>query len=169
LIPQIKEKLYHGTSPFVNPTGQLNKVELTTLDPVTIKISACCKPNPTDKGLYAFFSERGLSIHHKECPQLKRTQFQREDIVDLRWDHRKTRVGKVQSMVIMAATQHRVMMLLGVAPEEMRLVDITLLSKTPTPTPAWEIRFQVPTLYVLRKVLRHFDKSALVYEFDFEY
>ncbi|WP_228130007.1 RelA/SpoT family protein [Desulfocapsa sulfexigens] len=169
LIPEIKEKLYQGKSPLVNPTGQLNRVELDTLDPVTIKISACCKPSPTDKGLFAFFSERGLSIHHKECPQLKRTKFQREDIVNLRWDLRNTRVDKIQSLVIMAATQHRVMMLLGVAPVEMRIVDITLLSKTPTPNPAWEIRFQVPTLYVLRKALRHFDKSALVYEFDFEY
>jgi GTP diphosphokinase / guanosine-3',5'-bis(diphosphate) 3'-diphosphatase len=169
LIQQIKEKLYQGKSPLVKPTGQLNKVELTTLDPVTIKISACCKPNPTDKGLFAFLSERGLSIHHRECPQLKKAKFQREDLVDLRWKLRNTRVDKVQSLVIMAATQHRVMMLLGVAPEEMRLVEIMLLSKTPTSTPAWEVRFQVPTLYVLRKVLRHFDKSALVYDFDFEY
>ncbi len=169
LIHQIKETLYQGQSPLVKPTGQLNKVELTTLDPVTIKISACCKPNPTDKGLFAFLSERGLSIHHKECPQLKKTKFQREDIVDLRWKLRQTRVDKPQSLVIMAATQHRVMMLLGVAPEEMRLLDVTLLSKTPTPNPAWEIRFHVPTLHVLRKVLRHFDKSALVYDFDFEY
>ncbi len=169
LIHEIKETLYQGQSPLVKPTGQLNKVELTTLDPVTIKISACCKPNPTDKGLFAFLSERGLSIHHKECPQLKKTKFQREDIVDLRWKLRQTRVDKPQSLVIMAATQHRVMMLLGVAPEEMRLLDVTLLSKTPTPNPAWEIRFHVPTLHVLRKVLRHFDKSALVYDFDFEY
>ncbi len=169
LIQLIKEKLYQGGSPLSKPTGQLNKVELTTLDPVTIKISACCKPNPTDKGLYAFFSERGLSIHHKECQQLKKTKFQREDLVDLRWKLRQTRVTTIQSMVIMAATQHRLMMLLGVAPEEMRLVDITLLSKTPTPNPDWEVRFQVPTLYVLRKVLRHLDKSSLVCEFDFEY
>lgn len=169
LIQQIKEDLYHGKSPLVKPTGQLNKVELTTLDPVTIKISACCKPNPTDKGLFAFFSERGLSIHHKDCPQLKKTKFQREDIVNLRWKLRRTRVETIQSLVIMAATQHRIMMLLGVAPEEMRLLDVTLLSKTPTAQSAWEIRFQIPTLYVLRKVLRHFDKSELVYAFDFEY
>jgi len=169
LIHQIKEELYQGQSPFVKPTGQLNKVQLTTLDPVTIKISACCKPNPTDKGLYAFLSERGLSIHHKECPQLKKAKFQREDIVDLRWKLRESRVDKPQSLVIMAATQHRIMMLLGVAPDEMKVSNVLLLSKTPTPNSAWEIKFQVPTLYVLRKVLRHFDKSGLVYDFDFEY
>jgi GTP pyrophosphokinase len=169
LISQVKQELYQGKSPLVDPTGQLNKVVLTTLDPVTIKVSACCKPNPTDKGLYALLSERGLSIHHKDCPQLKKVKFQRDDVVDFRWNLRESRVDKSQSLVIMAATRHRIMMLLGVAPEEMRILEITLLSKTPTPTPAWEVTFQVPTLHVLRKVLRHFDKSSLPYEFDFEY
>ncbi len=169
LIHQIKEELYDGKSPLVKPAGQLNKVELSTLDPVTIKISGCCKPNPTDKGLYAFFSKRGLSVHQKDCPQLKKVKIQREDIVNLRWNLRETRVEKPQTLVIMTATQHRVMMLLGVAPEEMRLLDISLLSKTPTPNSAWEITFQVPTLHVLKKVLRHFDRSALPYEFGFEY
>jgi GTP pyrophosphokinase len=90
-------------------------------------------------------------------------------MVDLRWKQRETRVDKTQSLIIMAATRHRIMMLLGVAPEEMKMLEITLLSKTPTPTPAWEVTFQVPTLHVLKNVLRHFDKSSLPYEFDFEY
>jgi GTP diphosphokinase / guanosine-3',5'-bis(diphosphate) 3'-diphosphatase len=169
LIAQIEKKVYKQASPLVKPTGTLNKIELTTLDPVTIKISACCKPNPTTKGLYALLSERGLSIHHKDCLQLEKIKFQREDLVDLRWKQRETRVDKTQSLVIMAATRHRIMLLLGVAPEEMKLLEITLLSKTPTPTPAWEVSFQVPTLHVLKNVLRHFDKSSLPYEFDFEY
>ncbi|MEN8198490.1 MAG: HD domain-containing protein [Thermodesulfobacteriota bacterium] len=169
LIGQIKETLYDGESPLVEPTGELNKVELTTLDPVTIKISACCKPNPTDKGLLGLLSGRGLSIHQNDCQQLQKVTFQREDAVDLRWKRRETRVDKPQSLVMMAATRHRLMMLLGVAPEEMKIQEIILLSKTPTPEPAWEVRFQVPTLHVLKKVLRHFDKSDLVYEFDFEY
>lgn len=169
LIAQIEKQLYKQASPLLKPTGTLNKIELTTLDPVTIKISACCKPNPITKGLYALLSERGLSIHRKECPQLEKLKFQREDLVDLRWNQRETRVDKMQSLVIMAATRHRMMLLLGVAPEEMKLLEVTLLSKTPTPTPAWEVSFQVPTLHVLKSVLRHFDKSTLPYEFDFEY
>jgi len=169
LIRKIKKELYQDQSPLVEPTGQLNRIELTTLDPVTIKISACCKPNPTDKGLFALLSERGLSIHHRDCPQLQKTKLQREDVVDLRWNRRETRVDKLQSLIIMAATRHRIMMLLGVAPEEMRIEEVTLLSKIPTPKPAWEIKFHVPTLHVLRNVLRHFDKSSLPYEFGFEF
>ncbi len=169
LISQIEKKLYRKKAPLVKPTGSFNKIELTTLDPVTIKISACCKPNPTNKGLVALLSKRGLSVHQKDCPQLGKMKFQREDVVDLRWKQRETRVAKTQSLVIMAASRQRIMMLLGVAPEEMKLLDITLLSKAPTPKPAWEITFQVPTLHILKDVLRHFDKSALPYEFDFEY
>lgn len=169
LIAQIEEKLYRKKAPLVTPTGTFNKIQLTTIDPVAIKISACCKPSPTNKGLFALFSERGLSVHQKDCPQLGKVKFQREDIVDLRWKQHETRVDKTQSLAIMAATRHRIMMLLGVAPEEMKLLEITLLSKTPTPTPAWEVTFQVPTLHVLKEVLRHFDKSTLPYEFYFEY
>ena len=169
LIHQIKEKLYEGKSPLVDPTGHLNKVELSILDPVTIKISACCKPNPTDKGLLGFPNTRGLSIHQRNCPQMKKVKFQRDDIVEVRWNLRETRVEKTQSLIILAATQHRIMMLLGVAPEEMKIQDISLLSKTPTSKPAWEVTFQVATLYVLKKVLRHMEKSALPYDFGFEY
>ncbi len=169
MIRQVKKELYQGKSPLVEPTGAFNKVELTSIDPVAVKISACCKPNPTDKGLFALLSERGLSVHNKGCPQLKKVSFQRDDIVDLRWKLRETRVDKPQSLVIMAATRQRIMMLVGVAPEEMRILDLMVLSKAPIPTPAWELSFQVPTLYVLKKVLRHFDKSSLPYEFDFEY
>ncbi len=169
LIEQVEDKLYKGGAPLVKPTGTLNKIELTTLDPVTIKISACCKPNPTDKGLMALLSERGLSIHHKDCPKLQKMKFQREDIVDLRWKRRETRVNKVQSLIIMAASRQKIMMSLGVAPEEMKIQEVARLSKKPTPNPAWEVSFQVPTLHVLKYVLRHFDKSSLPYEFDFEY
>jgi len=168
LIHQIKEKLYGGRSPLVDPTGHLNKVELSALDPVTIKISACCKPNPTDKGLLGFPRKRGLSIHRKSCLRMNKMKFQRDDIVEVRWKLRETRVEKTQSLVVMAASQHRIMMLLGVAPEEMKILDVSLLSKTPTSKPAWEVTFQVATLYVLKKVLRHMEKSALPYEFGFE-
>ena len=165
----MKKELYHGKSPLVEPTGAFNKVELTAIDPVTTKLSACCKPNPTDKRLFALLSERGLSVHNKDCPKLKKVRIQREDIVDLRWKLRKTAVVKPQSLVVMAAARQRIMMMLGVAPDEMKILDLMILSKTPTPTPAWEVTFQVRTLYVLRKVLRHLEKSGLPYEYDFDY
>ena len=59
-------------------------------------------------------------------------------------------------------------MLLSVAPEEMKVTDVILLSGKPTPTPAWEIDFSVADLYGLKKIIKHLDRSSLVYEFDFE-
>ncbi|MEN8188748.1 MAG: HD domain-containing protein [Thermodesulfobacteriota bacterium] len=168
LIEQVKVDLYSGQSPLAEPTGAFNKIELTTLDPVSIKMSNCCKPTPTDPRLCALLSERNLSVHSLSCPQLEKLKFQREDIVELRWKRRETLVLKEQALVVMAATRHRMMMLAGVAPEEMKILDLMALSKAPTPTPAWELTFTVPNLHALRKVLKHFEKSGIVYEFALE-
>jgi GTP pyrophosphokinase len=51
----------------------------------------------------------------------------------------------------------------------MKILDLLLLSKNPTPTPAWELSFEAPSLYVVRQVLKHFDKSGLPYEFALEF
>ena len=169
LIKRIKQDLYAGQSPLAEPTGVFNVIELTTLDPVSIKISACCKPNPTDKGLCGLLSERGLSVHSKSCSKLLEIKFQREDIVDVRWKLRETRVRKKQTIVMLAATRQRVLMIAGVAPEAMKLCDLMILSKGPIPAPAWELIFEVPNLYDLRQVIKHFDKSGLPYEFAMEF
>jgi GTP pyrophosphokinase len=69
----------------------------------------------------------------------------------------------------MAAARQKMMMHAGVAPIEMKILDLIALSKSPTPTPAWELVFEVPSLYDLRQVLKHFDKSGLPYEFAIEF
>jgi GTP pyrophosphokinase len=103
------------------------------------------------------------------CPKLETIELQREDIVYVRWRQKETYVAKKQTLVIMAATRQRMMMYAGVAPAEMKILDLIALSKTPTPTPAWELIFEVPSLYSLRQVLKHFDKSELPYEFALEF
>ncbi|MBC8209177.1 MAG: bifunctional (p)ppGpp synthetase/guanosine-3',5'-bis(diphosphate) 3'-pyrophosphohydrolase [Desulfobulbaceae bacterium] len=168
LIKRIKQELYAGQSPLAEPTGAFNIIELNTLDPVSIKISACCKPSPTDKGLCGLLSERGLSVHSKNCAKFQGIKFQREDIVDVRWKLRETWVRKKQTLVILAATRQRMMMVAGVAPGAMKLCDLMILSKGPIPDPAWELIFEVPNLYDLRQVIKHFDKSGLPYEFVME-
>lgn len=169
LVDRIKTVLYAGSSPLIRPTGAFNTIELTTLDPVFVKISACCKPSPTDSRLYGLLSERGLSVHSMNCPKLETIALQREDIVYVRWKQKETFVAKKQTLVIMAATRQKMMMYAGVAPAEMKILDLIALSKSPTPTPAWELVFEVPSLYVLRQVLKHFDKSELPYEFALEF
>lgn len=168
LIYEIRNGLYSGMETLQLPTGVFNRIELITVDPVVVKSSACCKPTPLDKGLIGLLSERGISLHRKDCSQLQKLNFQREDAIEVRWKNRDTLVTKPQKIIIMAASRHRLFMLLSVAPEEMKVTDVLLLSGKPTPTPAWEIDFSVANLHGLKKIIKHLDRSSLVYEFDFE-
>ncbi len=169
LIDRIKTILLPDHPPLIRPTGAFNTIELTTLDPAFIKISACCKPSPTESRLYGLLSERGLSVHSMNCPKLETIKLQREDIVYVRWKQKETFVAKKQTLVFMAATRQKIMMYCGMAPAEMKLLDLVVLSKSPTATPDWELVFDIPSLYDLRQVLKHFDKSELPYEFDLEF
>ncbi len=168
LIYEVRSGLYAAHEILQVPTGILNKIELDTLDPVIVKASACCKPTPLDKGILGLLSKRGLSLHRKDCLQLPKITFQREDAVEVRWLMNKTRVVKPQKILIHAAARQRILMLLSVAPDEMKLVDIVLLSKQSTPTPAWEINFSVVNLSGLKKVIRHLERSDLSFEYMME-
>lgn len=168
LIYEIRNGLYVGRPTLYQPTGAFNRVDLTTLDPVVIKSSACCKPGPLDKGVIGLLSERGLSLHRKDCTQLQKINFQREDAVEVRWKLKSTRIEKNQRIIVMQATRNRLFMLLSVAPEEMKMVDIVFLGKGGTLLGDWEVNFQVVNLYGLKKIDRHFARSGLRYEFEVE-
>ena len=146
LIYEIKNGLYAGQETLQSPTGMFNRIELATVDPVVVKSSACCKPTPLDKGIFGLLSERGLSLHRKDCTRLQKIKFQREDAVEVRWDLRNTRVVKPQKVIIFAANRQRLFMLLSVAPSEMKIIDIIALTDRPNTTPAWEVNFTVPNL-----------------------
>jgi Guanosine polyphosphate pyrophosphohydrolases/synthetases len=168
LIYEIRNGLYVGRPTLFQPTGAFNRVDLTTLDPVVIKSSACCKPGPLDKGVIGLLSERGLSLHRKDCDQLRRINFQREDAVEVRWKLKNTRINKTQRIIVMQATRNRLFMLLSVAPEEMKVIDVVYLSKGTAPMGDWEVHFQVANLYGLKKVARHFSRFELQTEFELE-
>ncbi|HIJ90325.1 MAG: HD domain-containing protein [Desulfobulbaceae bacterium] len=169
LIHEIKSRLYANRETLQPPTGSLNRIELATLDPVCIKFSRCCNPGPTDKGLYGLLSERGLSIHQKECTTITSLHAQREDVVEVRWRLKETLVPKRQTILILnAPSRNRVLMMLGVAPEEMRISEIELLSSVPSRTSAWQINFQVDTLQGLKNILVHLAKTGMVFEFGLE-
>jgi GTP pyrophosphokinase len=58
--------------------------------------------------------------------------------------------------------------MLAVAPDNMKVADILVLSRVDAKRPAWEINFEVPTLRELKNIISHFDKSKLPYEFVVE-
>jgi len=151
------------------PSGRrLHSIILTTLDPAIIKFSSCCKPNPTEKGLVGILDERGVSVHQKRCERFLALKVRREDVVDLHWDLKKTVVAKPQHLFVAESTRNRILMLLAVAPDRMKIVDVLVLSRVDDKKPAWEINFQVSDLQGLKSILTHINKSALPYEFVIE-
>ena len=168
LIYEIRNGLYVDRPTLFQPTGVFNRVDLATVDPVVMKSSACCKPGPLDKGVIGLLSERGLSLHRKDCEQLRKIHFQREDAVEVRWKLQATRIEKPQKFIVMQVSRNRLFMMLSVAPEEMKLVDVVYLGKGAAQVGDWEVNFQVPNLYGLKKIDRHFSRSGLRYEFELE-
>lgn len=153
----------------VAPGEPYNSIELTTLDPVCIKLSSCCKPLPTVKHNCGLLTRERLSIHRRTCNRLKEIKFHREDAVNVSWKAKETTIRKQQTIHILEARRQRIMMIAGVAPVEMRISEITLLSSTPTKTPAWLLTFSVDNLLILQKVIKHFEKSGINFEFEFDY
>lgn len=168
VMEDIKNILFGGVSPLVAPTGAFNKIELTTLDPVSVKLSSCCKPNPTAKDNCALLTPKGLSVHHKNCERFKTLNFQREDAVDISWNTRRTNVRKTQILHFLRATRKEIMQVIGSAPPELDMQGLEILSSYSSLYPAWQLTFRVVNLYALQKVLKHFDKSDLSYEFDLD-
>ena len=168
LIFEIKNGLYFDHETLQQPTGIFNRIELSTVDPVVVKSSACCRPTPLDKGIMGLLSERGLSLHRKDCNRLQTIKFQREDAVEVRWHLKKTQVVKPQKVIVFAANRQKIFMLLSVAPNELEIIDIIALTARPNTTPAWEVNFKVSNLYGLKKIFKHLDRSELPYEFVLE-
>ena len=151
------------------PTGRgPHKLSLTSLDPAIIKFSSCCKPVPTEKGLIGILDERGISVHQKKCERFRALKVRREDVVDLQWLLKDTVITRLQHLFVEEATRNRILMILAVAPDKMKVVDILVLSRIDDKKPAWEINFEVADLVGLKNILTHFNKSGLPYEFVIE-
>lgn len=168
VIERIRKELFGGASFLVKPTGEFNKIKLDTLDPLFIKLSSCCKPNPADKVNCALLTEKALSVHNKNCSRLHEIQFQREDAVDISWE-RTTPIVKTQSIIFAQYTRKEVLSAISTAPGQMRMVEIDRLSDHRAEQQDWELKFEVKQLYGLQKVLRHFEKSNLEFEFHLDF
>ena len=118
--------------------------------------------------LIGILDERGISVHQKTCERFRSLKVRREDVVDLQWHLKKTAITKTQHLFVEEATRNRILMMLAVAPDKMKVADILVLSRIDTKKPAWEIIFAVSDLYGLKSILAHFDKSGLPYEFVIE-
>ncbi len=166
LIQEIHTRLNTGGEILQLPVGVFNRIELTTLDPVVVKTSACCYPSPLDKGLIGLLSIRGLSLHNRKCEQLQKIKFQREDAVEVRWKLQLTKVRVTQCITVKAVARSRIFMLLSVAPGEMQVQHVELAARHGREAGDWRVLFTVPNLFGLRQVLRHFSRAGLEYVFE---
>ena len=88
--------------------------------------------------------------------------------MELQWGLEKTIIAKSQHLFVEEATRNRILMLLAVAPDRMKIADVLVLSRIDDKKPAWEINFQIDNLQGLKSILAHFNKSGLSYEFVIE-
>ncbi|MBU0673873.1 MAG: HD domain-containing protein [Proteobacteria bacterium] len=166
VVQSIRTHLYEDKEILAPPTGALNLIYLETLDPAAIKFSRCCHPVPVEKGLIGLLSARGLSVHRKDCDRIQELKMQREDVVELRWRLKETRMEKEQTLLFLKVpNRNRFLMMLGVAPEEMRIQEVILLSHRQAAQSAWEVKFMVDTLLGLRNILNHFKKAGIEYDY----
>ncbi len=142
-----------------------NRIELTTLDPVTVKFSSCCKPDPASEGNVGLLTDNGISIHKPSCLRFQKLPVQLEDIVSVSWKKQKTHIHKPQTYHIPKAGRKELMAAIASAPEEMSMEYLETLSRYSSDTPAWELVFSVPDLHILQKVNCHFRKQNIVVEF----
>jgi guanosine-3',5'-bis(diphosphate) 3'-pyrophosphohydrolase len=168
LLYEIRNGLWSDRQVIMSPSKAFNRLELTSLDPVCIKLSRCCNPVPILPGLVGLLSERGISVHKEECPRFRGLKLQREDVVELSWNLKKTEIEKGQTLIVLHAPRNRMLMMLGNAPGEMRLSDIIVLSRQSSRQIDWEIHFKVDTLQGLKNTLLHFSKLGMNYEFVME-
>ncbi len=168
VIECIRQELFSGTSFLAKPTGEFNKIKLNTLDPVFIKLSSCCKPNPVDKANCALLTTKGLSVHNKNCPRLHEIKFQREDAIDISWE-RTTPITRPQSVLFPGAGREEVLAIVASAPSHMKMHDIVVASDLPGDHQSWRLHFEVAELRDLQKVIRHFDRSGITYEFTLDF
>jgi len=167
-VYEIRNGLWADRSMAEEPSRALNRFELSSLDPVCIKLSRCCNPVPVTSGLIGLLSERGLSVHSRDCKRLQELKLQREDTVELSWNLKKTAIEKPQTLIVMDTPRHRMLMMLGTAPEAMKLLELVALSRHAGRKADWEIHFEVESLQVLKNVLQHFTKAGISYEFGLD-
>jgi GTP pyrophosphokinase len=170
LIFEIKNGLYLHKSTLVQPTGVLNTIKLDTVDPAWVKFSRCCLPLPTEKRLYGLLSERGLSVHRVECSRMQKLNIQREDVVDVKWNLKKTKIDKPQILDIPAGLSRKlVFAAMGLAPRGIVIQKIQAIKQRKQQSTAWEVHFTVETLSILKEFLSRLDKQkSLIYEFVME-
>ena len=69
----------------------------------------------------------------------------------------------------MQCTREEALTAAGSAPSQMKMIDISRLVNNSNNRQEWLLKFEVADLSGLQRVLRHFDKTNLDYEFYLDF
>ncbi|MGJ7045867.1 RelA/SpoT family protein [Thermoanaerobacterium thermosulfurigenes] len=100
IIPRIKEELKQVESeskrhiPTVSETKKKQKIGgmgviVKGEDNVMVRFSKCCSPVPGDEIVDYVTKGRGVSIHRKDCPNIKDYVYDKNRIIEVEWDQGK--------------------------------------------------------------------------------
>jgi GTP pyrophosphokinase len=67
---------------------------------IEIKLSQCCQPIPGDDVVGFITRGRGITIHKKNCPSLKRLSDESERMINLQWEGSENRLYPIKVNVI---------------------------------------------------------------------
>ncbi|HCD09145.1 MAG TPA: (p)ppGpp synthetase, partial [Thermoanaerobacter sp.] len=98
VIPRIKEEIKKSQKEIGLKSVPLDKagkkkektggmgVIVKGVDNVMVRFAKCCSPVPGDEIIGYVTKGRGISIHRKDCPNIKEYLFDRNKIVEVEWD-----------------------------------------------------------------------------------
>jgi GTP diphosphokinase / guanosine-3',5'-bis(diphosphate) 3'-diphosphatase len=67
---------------------------------IEIKLSQCCQPIPGDDVVGFITRGRGITIHKKSCPSLKRLSDESERMINLQWEGSENRLYPIKLTVV---------------------------------------------------------------------
>lgn len=97
VIPRIKEELKkidnENTKHMTSKIGEKKRTKIGGMgvivkgeDNVMVRFSKCCSPVPGDEIIGYVTKGRGVSIHRKDCPNIREYVYDRNRIVEVDWD-----------------------------------------------------------------------------------
>jgi len=98
VIPRIKEEIKKSQKEIglksvpIDKAGKKKEktggtgVIVKGVDNVMVRFAKCCSPVPGDEIIGYVTKGRGISIHRKDCPNVKEYLFDRNKIVEVEWD-----------------------------------------------------------------------------------
>ncbi len=154
------EELKDGSKPKSSKTGIIVK----GIDNCLVKISKCCTPVPGDEIIGYITRGRGVTIHRKDCKNVKDLLQDEGRIIDVYWDGEKLSSYNVEINIFANDRNGLVADVINViTSSDSNLIAISARA-TKEKIAVIELTLEVKNIDVLNKTLRQLGKIDSVYE-----